>query len=101
MRAEIDYTYGYYRDLAPGLIDFSPVDQRAMLPPQTRRDAIPRAGLRPGAVSASIHAAACVGGILGHRFQSGPRRPRPVPGHASPKADARFFDDSFADFAGS
>ena len=36
--AEIDYTYGYYRDLAPGLIDFSLLSS-GHLPPR-------RAGMR-------------------------------------------------------
>ena len=36
--AEIDYTYGYYRELAPGLIDFSLLTS-GHLPPR-------RAGMR-------------------------------------------------------
>ncbi|HEX7758769.1 MAG TPA: class I SAM-dependent methyltransferase [Caulobacteraceae bacterium] len=93
-RADIDYTYGYYRELAPGLIDFSLL-MSGYEPPQ-------RAGMRylelgyGQGVSANIQAAACVGEFWGADFN---------PVHAAhaqslariAQSDAHFFDDSFAD----
>ena len=94
--AEIDYTYGYYRDLAPGLIDFSLLTS-GHLPPR-------RAGMRylelgyGQGLSASIHAAAAPGEYWGTDFN--PVQAAGAQGLAQVSgADARFVDDSFADFA--
>jgi SAM-dependent methyltransferase len=94
--AEIDYTYGYYRELAPSLIDFSLLTS-GHLPPR-------RAGMRylelgyGQGLSASIHAAAAPGEYWGTDFNPVQAANAQALAQVS-GADARFFDDSFADFA--
>jgi SAM-dependent methyltransferase len=94
--AEIDYTHGYYRELAPGLIDLA-----LLLSGHEPPD---RAGMRylelgyGQGLSANVHAAAAPGEYWGADFN---------PAHAAnaralaqaAASDAHFFDDSFADFA--
>jgi len=94
--AEIDYTHGYYREIAPGLIDMALL-LSGHVPP-------PRAGMRylelgfGQGLSANIHAAAVPGEFWGADFN---------PAHAANAqtlaraagADAHFLDDSFADLA--
>jgi len=94
--AEIDYTYGYYRDLAPGLIDFSLLSS-GHLPPRRAGMRYLELGFGQG-LSASIHAAATPGEYWGTDFN--PVQAAGAQGLAQVSgADARFFDDSFADFA--
>jgi SAM-dependent methyltransferase len=92
--ADIDYTHGYYRELAPGLIDFSLL-LAGYAPPDRANMRYLELGYGQG-LSANIHAAACNGAFWGTDFN---------PTHASnaqtlaavAKSDAHFFDDSFAD----
>jgi len=95
-RADIDYTYGYYRELAPGLIDFALLFA-GYEPP--RRDGggdmrYLELGYGQG-ISANIHAAACPGEFFGADFN-------PVhAGHSQTLARvagsaAQFTDESFA-----
>ena len=93
-RADIDYTYGYYRELAPSLIDFSLL-MAGFQPPQRGGMRYLELGYGQG-VSVNIQAAACPGEFWGADFN---------PVHAAhaqslariSQADAHFFDDSFAD----
>jgi hypothetical protein len=94
--AEIDYTYGYYRDLAPGLIDFSLLSS-GHLPPRRSGMHYLELGFGQG-ISASIHAAASPGEYWGTDFN--PVQAAHAQGLVQVAgADAKFFDDSFADFA--
>ena len=94
--AEIDYTHGYYRELAPGLIDFALL--MAGYEPPTREDArYLELGYGQG-LSANIHAAATPLELWGTDFN---------PAHAANArslaqvagSGARFYDDSFAELA--
>jgi len=94
--AEIDYTHGYYRELAPGLIDFALL-LAGYEPPSRTGTRYLELGYGQG-LSANIHAAATSGEFWGTDFN---------PAHAANArqlaeiagAGARFFDDSFAEFA--
>jgi SAM-dependent methyltransferase len=95
--SEIDYTHGYYRELAPGLIDFALLTSGHQPPP--------RAGMRylelgyGQGLSFNIHAAATPGEYWGTDFN--PVQAANAQGLAKVSgADAHVFDDSFADFAG-
>ena len=95
--AEIEYTHGYYRELAPGLIDFALLTS-GHLPPR-------RAGMRylelgyGQGLSANIHAAAAPGAYWGTDFSAAhAANARGLSGTSG--ADGLFFDDSFADFSG-
>ena len=94
-RADIDYTYGYYRDLAPGLIDFALLF--AGFEPPRRGEGVRYLELGYGqGVSLNIHAAACPGEFWGADFN---------PVHAAHSlelarvsgANAHFTDESFAE----
>ncbi len=94
--AEIDYTHGYYRELAPNMIDFALLASGHQ-PPR-------RAGMRylelgyGQGLSLNIHAAATPGEYWGTDFN--PVQAANAQGLAQVSgADAHFFDDSFADFA--
>jgi SAM-dependent methyltransferase len=95
--AEIDYTHGYYRELAPGLIDFALL-LSSHEPPNRSSMRYLELGYGQG-LSANIHAAAVAGEFWGADFN---------PAHAAnaqslahhAQSQARFFDDSFADMAG-
>ncbi len=92
--AEIDYTHGYYRELAPGLIDLALL-MAGCQPPERRPRRYLELGFGQG-LSANIHAAAAPGEFWGADFN---------PAHAANArrlaersgADAHFFDDSFQD----
>lgn len=94
-RADIDYTYGYYRELAPGLIDFALLMSGYEPPRRSASMNYLELGYGQG-VSANIQAAAGVGGFWGADFN---------PVHANHAqslarisgADAHFSDESFAD----
>lgn len=94
--AEIDYTHGYYRELAPGLIDFALL-LSGHEPPNRSAMRYLELGYGQG-LSANIHAAAVNGEFWGADFN---------PAHAANAqalaqragAQARFFDDSFAEVA--
>jgi hypothetical protein len=97
-RADIDYTHGYYRELAPGLIDFGLL--LAGLAPPTPTGANPtylELGYGQG-VSFNIEAAAAPGTYVGTDFN---------PVHAANAqsmarvsgADARVYDESFEELA--
>ena len=97
-RADIDYTYGYYRELAPGLIDFALL--YAGFDPPRRGDDVRYLELGYGqGVSLNVHAAACPGEYWGADFN---------PVHAAHSqqlaqvsgANAHFTDESFAEMLG-
>ncbi|MDR3508585.1 MAG: class I SAM-dependent methyltransferase [Caulobacteraceae bacterium] len=96
-RADIDYTYGYYRELAPGMIDFA-LAYAGFEPPQRGALRYLELGYGQG-MSANIHAAACPGQFWGADFN---------PAHASnaqtlariSEAPAEFTDESFAEMLG-
>jgi hypothetical protein len=93
---EIDYTHGYYRELAPGLIDYALLIAGYEAPKRSGMRYL-ELGYGQG-LSANIHAAAAPGEYWGTDFN---------PAHASNSqtlaqtsgADAHFFDDSFADLS--
>ncbi len=94
--AEIDYTHGYYRELAPSLIDLALL-LSGHEPPLRASMRYLELGYGQG-LSANIHAAAVAGEFWGADFN---------PAHAanaqslahSAHSDGRFFDDSFGDMA--
>ncbi len=93
-RADIDYTYGYYRELAPGLIDFSLL-LSGYEPPRRGPMRYLELGYGQG-ITANIQAAACPGEFWGADFN---------PVHAANAqsianvsgAPAHFSDESFLD----
>lgn len=93
--AEIDYTHGYYRELAPGLLDFA-VLASGHEPPRRAGARYLELGYGQG-LSANIHAAATEVEVWGVDFN---------PIHAANAqslaeaagSNAHFSDDSFADF---
>ena len=96
--AEIDSTHGYYRELAPGLIDFALL--LAGYEPPNRNQSVRYLELGYGqGLSANIHAAACPGEFWGTDFN---------PAHAAnaraltqvAQSNAHFADDSFEELAG-
>jgi SAM-dependent methyltransferase len=96
-RPDVGYTFGYYRELAPGLIDFALL-LAGVEPPA--RDGLTYLELGFGqGLSANIHAAACPGDYWGCDFN---------PEHAANAAywaaisgaSARFTGESFAELAG-
>jgi hypothetical protein len=94
--AEIDYTHGYYRELAPGLIDFALLFA-GFEPPARGEARCLELGYGQG-LSANIHAAATSVAFWGADFN---------PAHAANArslaqvagSGACFFDDSFAELA--
>jgi SAM-dependent methyltransferase len=92
--SEIDYTHGYYRALAPELIDFSLL-LAGYEPPRREGARYLELGYGQG-LTLNVHAAAAPGEYWGTDFN---------PTHASNAqtlakasgADARLFDDGFAD----
>ncbi len=94
--AEIDYTHGYYRELAPGLIDLALL-LSGHAPPDRSATRYLELGYGQG-LSANIHAAAVAGEFWGADFN---------PAHAANAqslahnagSNGRFFDDSFAEMA--
>lgn len=95
-RPDVGYTFGYYRELAPGLIDFALL-LAGQAPPARGPMRYLELGFGQG-VSANIHAAASPGEYWGEDFN---------PAHAgnaaalaaASGAKATFTDESFADFA--
>ncbi len=93
--AEIDYTHGYYRELAPGLIDLALL-LSGHEPPGRAKTRYLELGFGQG-LSANIHAAATDTEFWGADFN---------PTHAANAqalaraagSDAHFSDDSFVDF---
>jgi hypothetical protein len=96
-RADIDYTYGYYRELAPGLIDFALTYAGYDPPPAAGGMRYLELGYGQG-ISANIHAAATSGEYWGADFNpvhaTGAQSLARVSG-----ADAHFTDESFEDVA--
>jgi hypothetical protein len=94
--SEIDYTHGYYRALAPGLVDFSLL-VAGYEPPRREGARYLELGYGQG-LTLNVHAAAAPGEYWGTDFN---------PTHASNAqtlakasgADARLFDDGFADLS--
>ena len=95
-RADIDYTHGYYRELAPGLIDFSLL-LAGLAPPPRSGEAPTYLELGYGqGVSLNIEAAAAPGTYVGTDFN---------PVHAANSqslarvsgANVRLYDESFAE----
>ena len=96
-RADIDYTYGYYRELAPGLIDFALTYAGFEPPPAAGARRYLELGYGQG-VSANIHAAAAPGEYWGADFN--PVHAANAQGLARISgAEAHFTDDSFEDLA--
>jgi len=94
--AEIDYTHGYYRELAPGLIDIALL-MSGHEPPTHRPLRYLELGYGQG-VSANIHAAATMAEVWGADFNPAhAANARSLAEHAG--SGARFFDNSFAEVA--
>jgi hypothetical protein len=94
--AEIDYTHGYYRELAPGLIDLALL-LSGHEPPNRSSMRYLELGYGQG-LSANIHAAAVAGEFWGADFNPAhAANAQSLAEHAG--SQARFFDDSFADLA--
>jgi SAM-dependent methyltransferase len=95
-RPDVGYTFGYFRELSPGLIDFA-LTLAGMEPPAREGMTYLELGYGQG-LSAAIHAAACPGAYYGNDFN---------PEHAANAAawadaagaDARFTGESFAELA--
>jgi SAM-dependent methyltransferase len=95
-RPDIGYTFGYYRELSPGLIDFALV-LAGLEPPARTGMRYLELGFGQG-LSANIHAAACPGEFWGDDFN---------PDHAANAAEwaavsgarATFTGESFAELA--
>ena len=93
---EIEYTYGYYRELCPGLLRLACLSA-GIAPPSTKSLNYLELGFGQG-LSINIHAAAVDGEFWGTDFN-----PTQV-AHARAIAEAagsgaKLFEDSFADFA--
>jgi hypothetical protein len=97
-RADIDYTYGYYRELAPSLIDFALI-YAGFEPPPAAGTGMRYLELGYGqGVSANIHAAATPGEYWGADFN--PVHAANAQGLARISgAAAHFSDESFEDLA--
>lgn len=65
-RADVGYTHGYYRELAPGLIDFALL-LAGYAPPDRSQMRYLDLGFGQG-LSVNIHAAACAGSFWGNDF---------------------------------
>lgn len=94
--AEIDYTHGYYRELAPGLMDFALLLSGHEPPSRTGMRYL-ELGYGQG-LSANIHAAAVPGEFWGADFNPVHAANAQALAHAA-QSDGRFFDDSFVDLA--
>ena len=94
---EIDYTHGYYRELAPGLLDLACVSRGVSTLLEYRPLRYLELAFGQG-ISINIHAAACEGEFWGNDFN---------PTHtinarelsAASGSDAQLSDDSFAELA--
>jgi SAM-dependent methyltransferase len=94
--AEIDYTHGYYREIAPGLIDLALL-LSGHEPPNRSALRYLELGYGQG-LSANIHAAAVAGEFWGADFNPAhAANAQSLAHHAG--SNGRFFDDSFADMA--
>jgi hypothetical protein len=92
--AEIDYTHGYYRELAPGLIDYALI-MGGYEPPNRTLMRYLELGYGQG-LSVNIHAAACPGEFWGTDFN--PAHAANAQGLAQiSQSGAQFFDDAFTD----
>ncbi len=94
--SEIDYTYGYYRELAPGLLSLALLSRA-----QAHRAGQPLRYLELGfgqGLSLNIHAAACAGEFWGIDFNPAQVANARELADAS-GADLRLLDQSFAEFA--
>jgi hypothetical protein len=94
--AEIDYTHGYYRELAPGLMDFALL-LSGHEPPKRAAMRYLELGYGQG-LSVNIHAAAVPGEFWGADFNPIHAANAQALAHAA-QSEGRFFDDSFADLA--
>lgn len=95
-RPDVGYTFGYYRELAPGLIDFALL--LAGIEPPARADMrYLELGFGQG-LSANIHAAACPGEYWGEDFNPAHAANAAAWAEAS-GARATFTGESFAEFA--
>lgn len=93
---ELEYTYGYYRELSPGILRLACMSA-GIAPPSTKQLRYLELGFGQG-LSIAIHAAAVDGEFWGTDFN-----PAQVT-HARALAEAagsgaKLFEDSFADFA--
>src|SRR5579871_5329689 len=96
-RPDFGYTFGYYRELSPGLIDFALL-LAGQTPPQ--RDGMRYLELGFGhGLSANIHAAACPGDYWGEDFNAD-HAANAVEWALASGAQASFSGQSFAELAG-
>ncbi len=95
-RPDVGYTFGYYRELSPGLIDFALL-LAGIEPPAREAMAYLELGFGQG-LSANIHAAACPGEYWGEDFN--PDHAAGAAGWARASgARATFTGESFAELA--
>jgi SAM-dependent methyltransferase len=95
-RPDVGYTFGYYRELSPGLIDFALL-LAGYAPPARQDMTYLELGFGQG-LSANIHAAACPGGYWGEDFN--PDHAATAAGWAAASgAEAHFTGESFAELA--
>jgi SAM-dependent methyltransferase len=92
---EVDYTYGYYREQCPRLIEYQLL-LNSYEPPSSRSMCYLELGYGQG-VSANVHAAAVPGRFVGTDINPAHATHAQTLAHAS-NADVHFFDESFAEF---
>ena len=96
-RPDVGYTFGYYRELSPGLIDFALV--LAGIEPPTSGPGATYLELGFGqGLSANIHAAACAGAFWGEDFNT-THAANAAAWAAASGAKATFTGESFAELA--
>ena len=95
-RPDVGYTFGYYRELSPGLIDFA-LTLAGFEPPAREAMAYLELGFGQG-LSANIHAAACPGAYWGEDFNPD-HAANAAAWAAASGANASFTGESFAELA--
>jgi SAM-dependent methyltransferase len=95
-RPDVGYTFGYYRELSPGLIDFALL-LAGLAPPDRAAMTYLELGFGQG-LSANIHAAACPGEYWGEDFNPD-HAANAAAWAAASGARATFTGESFAELA--
>jgi SAM-dependent methyltransferase len=95
-RPDVGYTFGYFRELSPGLIDFA-LTLAGLAPPERAGMTYLELGYGQG-LSAAIHAAACPGAYYGNDFNPDHAANAKVWAQVS-GATADFTGESFAETA--
>ena len=93
---ELEYTYGYYRELSPGLLRLACISA-GVAPPSTKHLRYLELGFGQG-LSVNIHAAAVDGEFWGTDFNPSQVTLARALAEAS-GSGAKLFEDSFAEFA--